>query len=158
MENLENNNWIILDPLGNTYEIYANLTVMTLLNLNHFWIMQAELCLKDMFVSVANTSRSSAIADRLRTLVSKKNLEITKITNFSHTKKVFKTAKPERSFSSNFIIQLHLNSSYSFYMKPYVTTHYETSELIWLTDCGTLSFEHFYRAIKVLSFWLLSSK
>ena len=87
MENLENNNWIILDPLGNTYEIYANLTVMTLLNLNHFWIMQAELCLKDMFVSVANTSRSSAIANRLRTLVSKKNLEITKITNFSHTKK-----------------------------------------------------------------------
>ena len=27
---LENDNWIILDPLGNTYERYANLSVMTL--------------------------------------------------------------------------------------------------------------------------------
>ena len=36
MQNLENNNWIILDPLGHIYEIYANLTVMILLNLNHF--------------------------------------------------------------------------------------------------------------------------
>ena len=36
MEDLENNNWIILDPLGNIYEIYANLNVMTLLNLNRF--------------------------------------------------------------------------------------------------------------------------
>ena len=36
MQNLENNNWIILGPLGNIYEIYANLTVITLLNLNHF--------------------------------------------------------------------------------------------------------------------------
>ena len=47
MQDLESNNWIILDPLGNIYEIYTNLTVMTtLLNLNHFWILQAELCLK----------------------------------------------------------------------------------------------------------------
>ena len=36
MQDLENNNLIILDPLGNIYEIYANLAVMTLLNLNHF--------------------------------------------------------------------------------------------------------------------------
>ena len=37
MQDLESNNWIILDPLGNMYEIYTNLTVMTtLLNLNHF--------------------------------------------------------------------------------------------------------------------------
>ena len=36
MQDLENNNWILLNPLGNIYEIYANLTVMTLLNLNHF--------------------------------------------------------------------------------------------------------------------------
>ena len=37
MQDLENNNLIILDPLRNIYEIYANLTVMTtLLNLNHF--------------------------------------------------------------------------------------------------------------------------
>ena len=50
MQNLENNNWIILGPLGNIYEIYANLTVITLSNLNHFWITQAELCLKDTFV------------------------------------------------------------------------------------------------------------
>ena len=34
MQDLELNNWIILDPLGN--EIYPNLTAMTLLNLNHF--------------------------------------------------------------------------------------------------------------------------
>ena len=44
MQDLENSNWIILDPLGNIYEICANLTVMTtLLNLNHFWITQTEL-------------------------------------------------------------------------------------------------------------------
>ena len=36
MQDLENNNLIILDPLGNIYEIYTNLAVMTLLNLNHF--------------------------------------------------------------------------------------------------------------------------
>ena len=35
MEDLENNNWIILDSLGNIFELYANVTVMTtLLNLN----------------------------------------------------------------------------------------------------------------------------
>ena len=33
MQDLKNS-WIILDPLGTIYEIYANLTVMTLLNLN----------------------------------------------------------------------------------------------------------------------------
>ena len=43
MQDLENINWLILDPLGNIYEIYVNLTVMnTLLNLNYFWIKQAE--------------------------------------------------------------------------------------------------------------------
>ena len=64
-----------------------------------------------MYISVANNGQSSAIADRLRTLVGKKKLEITKMTDhFSHTqKKDFKTAKPERFFFSNFIIQLHLN-------------------------------------------------
>ena len=46
MQDLENNNWITLDPLGNIYETYANLTVMTILNQEHFWITQAELCLK----------------------------------------------------------------------------------------------------------------
>ena len=35
MQELENNQ-SILDPFGNTYEIYANLTVMTLLNLNQY--------------------------------------------------------------------------------------------------------------------------
>ena len=44
MQNL-NNNWFILDSLGNIYEVHANL--------NHFWITQSELCLKDMFVEVA---------------------------------------------------------------------------------------------------------
>ena len=39
MQELENNNWIISDPLENIYEIYANLNGMTiLLNFNHFWI------------------------------------------------------------------------------------------------------------------------
>ena len=46
MQGLENNNWINLDPLGNIYETYGNLTVMTLLNKEHFWIAQVELCLK----------------------------------------------------------------------------------------------------------------
>ena len=46
MQDLENNNWITLDPIRNIYETYANLTVMTLLNQEHFWITQAELCLK----------------------------------------------------------------------------------------------------------------
>ena len=35
MQDLVNNNWIILDPLGNIYEIYANVAVMTLLNCNY---------------------------------------------------------------------------------------------------------------------------
>ena len=32
MQDLENSNWIVLDPIENIYGIYANLTVMTLLN------------------------------------------------------------------------------------------------------------------------------
>ena len=38
MQDLESNNWIILDPLGNIYEIFLwpLMTVMTLLNLYHF--------------------------------------------------------------------------------------------------------------------------
>ena len=36
IQDLEDNNWIILDPLGNVYEIYANLIVMTLFNLATF--------------------------------------------------------------------------------------------------------------------------
>ena len=40
-----------IHPLGNIYEIYANLTVMTNLNLNHFLIItKDELCLKGTFV------------------------------------------------------------------------------------------------------------
>ena len=40
------------------------------------------------YSSVVNNGRSSAVADRLRTLVGKKNLEITKMTDhFSHTQK-----------------------------------------------------------------------
>ena len=51
MQGSENNNYIILDPLGNIYEIYANLTVMTTIsNVNHFFISQAELNLKGTFV------------------------------------------------------------------------------------------------------------
>ena len=39
MQDLESNNWITLDSIGNIYEIYAYLTVMTtLLNLSCFWI------------------------------------------------------------------------------------------------------------------------
>ena len=52
MQDLVNNNWISLDPLGNIYEIYANLSVITLLNINQFWITQAELHLKGTFVKV----------------------------------------------------------------------------------------------------------
>ena len=36
MQDLENNDWIMLDLLGSIYEIYPNLTVMNLLNLNQF--------------------------------------------------------------------------------------------------------------------------
>ena len=36
MQDLENNNCIILDPLGSIYVIYANLTVMIPLNFNQF--------------------------------------------------------------------------------------------------------------------------
>ena len=36
IQDLEDNNWIILDPLGNIYDIYANLIVMTLFNLATF--------------------------------------------------------------------------------------------------------------------------
>ena len=50
MQDLENNNLIILDPLRNIYELYADLTLMGLLILNHFWIKQAEFCLKCTFV------------------------------------------------------------------------------------------------------------
>ena len=50
MQNLENSNLIIIDPLGNIYDIYGNLNLMTsLLNFNLFWITWAELCLKGKF-------------------------------------------------------------------------------------------------------------
>ena len=39
MQDLENNNQVILDPLGNIYEKQANLTAVTLLNLNHFLLI-----------------------------------------------------------------------------------------------------------------------
>ena len=51
MQDLENNNSIILDPSGKIYE-YANQTVMTLLNLNHFQITKAKPCLKDTIVQL----------------------------------------------------------------------------------------------------------
>ena len=39
MQDLKNNNWIIIDPLGNIYDINANRNVMTTLsNFNLFWI------------------------------------------------------------------------------------------------------------------------
>ena len=62
--------------------------------------IKANVLLLVLCSSVAINGRSSATADRLRTLVGKKNLEITKITDhFSHAhKKDFKTAKLERSF------------------------------------------------------------
>ena len=59
MQVLENSNRIVLDPLENIYiyiyiyiyKIYVNLTVMTtVINLNHFEITQAELCLKGIYV------------------------------------------------------------------------------------------------------------
>ena len=53
MQDLENNDLIILDTLGNIYTIYANLALVSLLNLNHFWITQAELCLKGTIVNVS---------------------------------------------------------------------------------------------------------
>ena len=54
VQDFENNSLIILDSLGNNfYDIYETLTVMTLLNLNHFWITQAELCLKGKFVKAS---------------------------------------------------------------------------------------------------------
>ena len=49
MQDLENNNWIILDPWENIYEIYANLTVMTLLNLNLFWTTREHHIFKSEF-------------------------------------------------------------------------------------------------------------
>ena len=37
MRDLENNNWIIIDPLGNIHDIHANLIVVTTLsNFNLF--------------------------------------------------------------------------------------------------------------------------
>ena len=36
MQDLENYNWVILDPLENIYEIHANLAVITFFNLNSF--------------------------------------------------------------------------------------------------------------------------
>ena len=58
MQYLENSNWIILDPLGNIYEIYANINVIppfSLLNLNHFRIKQADLCLIGTIVKASFT-------------------------------------------------------------------------------------------------------
>ena len=53
MQDLENSNWIILEPLWNIYDIYANQIVTTLLNLDHFWITQVESCLKGPFVNAS---------------------------------------------------------------------------------------------------------
>ena len=44
----------------------------------------------NILYSVANNVRSSAFVDRLRTLLGKRNIEITKMTDhFSHTQKGF---------------------------------------------------------------------
>ena len=62
--------------------------------------------------SVANNNgRSSAIADRLKVLVGRNNLEITKMTDhFSHTKKgISKLLNLKDFFFPNFIIQLYLS-------------------------------------------------
>ena len=41
MQDKENNNWIILDQLGNIYKIYANMAVATFfLSLNQSWMKQ----------------------------------------------------------------------------------------------------------------------
>ena len=49
---VENNNWIILDPLGNFYKINALLTVMALLN-NTSWVMyKKQICKSFMFVTI----------------------------------------------------------------------------------------------------------
>ena len=67
---------------------------------------------QDMINSVANNGRSSAIVNRLRTLVGKKKLEIAKMTDhFSHTqkKRILKLPSLKDLFFSNFTIQLHLN-------------------------------------------------
>ena len=53
MQDLENNNWITLDLLGSIYEIYANLTVTTLLNLKNLWTTRIELCRKGIFVKAS---------------------------------------------------------------------------------------------------------
>ena len=53
MQDLENNNWITLDLLGSIYEIYANLTVTTLLNLKNLWTTRTELCRKGTFVKAS---------------------------------------------------------------------------------------------------------
>ena len=49
MQDLESNNWIISDPLGNIYDINVNLIVKTPFNRNYIWIKQAELCLNGIF-------------------------------------------------------------------------------------------------------------
>ena len=48
MQDLKNNKWITIDPLGNTYEIYANLNLI-----NASRIKQAELSLKDAFIKAS---------------------------------------------------------------------------------------------------------
>ena len=61
MKDLKNNNWIILDPLRNMYEMYANLTVMTFLNLKEKKRRKKEkffkACMK-FFMDVKNQGNS----------------------------------------------------------------------------------------------------
>ena len=53
-----------------------------------FFVILNDIFCKAVYISVANNGQSSAIAYRLRTLVGKKKLEITKMTDhFSHTQK-----------------------------------------------------------------------
>ena len=52
MLDLENNNWIILDLLGNILEMYAIWLWRPNLYLDQFWITQAELCIESTFVKI----------------------------------------------------------------------------------------------------------
>ena len=52
MLDLENNNWIILDLLGNILEMYAIWLWRPNLYLDQFWITQAELCIENTFVKI----------------------------------------------------------------------------------------------------------
>ena len=59
--------------------------------------------------SVANNGLSSSTADRLRALVGKKTWKLQKWPTTFHKKRILELPMLKDHFSSNFIIQLHLN-------------------------------------------------